>query len=414
MLNRLKRAFTQNIGLKVMAAFFAVALWLIVMNVDDPTTTRTFTATVTILNDNVLTDQGKYYTVANDDYTVSFRVTAKRSIIEDLSNKDFTATADMNYLTEDNTIPIDIVATSHASAITMSAKTYYISIEIGDTMTERFVINGKTTGDPAEGYAVNSVDVTPNVVTVTGPEETVSKIEKVEAVCDVSGLSDDITDTVVLKFLDTKGNKVDTSNLTLNASTVTVTVKMDSTKTVPINVETAGTLPNGLELDKITTSPSEIAIKGDASILNDITEITIPSSVINLSTVTADMSTTVDITSYLPDGVTIQNSDDNTQVTISVTLEKEVSQSVSISTSNLTIRNLSKGLSGTFDESSISVTMNGNETALSSLDSATITGSVDASGLTAGTYNLEVTLSTPDGVTATTVTAKVTIVQEEE
>jgi YbbR domain-containing protein len=258
------------------------------------------------------------------------------------------------------------------------------------------------------------VDVTPNVVTVIGPEETISKIEKVQAVCDVSGLSDDITDTVVLKFLDTKGNKVDTSNLTLNASTVTVTVKMDSTKTVPINVETAGTLPNGLELDKITTSPSEIAIKGDASILNDITEITIPSSVINLSTVTADMSTTVDITSYLPDGVTIQNSDDNTQVTISVTLEKEVSQSVSVSTSNLTIRNLSKGLSGTFDESSISVTMNGNETALSSLDSATITGSVDASGLTAGTYNLEVTLSTPDGVTATTVTAKVTIVQEEE
>ena len=101
MLNRVKRAFTTNIGLKVLAAFFAMALWLVVMNVDDPKITRTFTATVTILNDSVLTDQGKYYTVVNDDYTVSFRVTAKRSVIEDLSNKDFTATADMKYLTED-------------------------------------------------------------------------------------------------------------------------------------------------------------------------------------------------------------------------------------------------------------------------------------------------------------------------
>ena len=396
MLNRVKRAFTTNIGLKVLAAFFAMALWLVVMNVDDPKITRTFTATVTILNDSVLTDQGKYYTVVNDDYTVSFRVTAKRSVIEDLSNKDFTATADMKYLTEDNTVPIDIVANSHASAITMSAKTYFLALEIGDTTTERFVVSGKTSGDPAEGAAV------------------VSKISKVEAVCDISGLSDDITDTVVPKFLDAKGNKVDTSNLTLNASTVTVSVTMDSTKTVPISVQTSGTLSSGLELDEITTDPEKIAIKGDASILNDITEITIPSSVINLSTITSDMSTTVDITSYLPDGVTLQDSVENTQVTIAVTLEKEVSQSISVSTGNLTIRNLSKGLKGTFDDSSISVTVSGNETALSAVDTSTITGSVDASGLTAGTYNLEVTLSTPDGVSAAAVTAKVTIAQEEE
>ena len=148
--------------------------------------------------------------------------------------------------------------------------------------------------------------------------------------------------------------------------------------------------------------------------MNDITEITIPSSVINLSTITSDMSTTVDITSYLPDGVTLQDSVENTQVTIAVTLEKEVSQSISVSTGNLTIRNLSKGLKGTFDDSSISVTVSGNETALSAVDTSTITGSVDASGLTAGTYNLEVTLSTPDGVSAAAVTAKVTIAQEEE
>ena len=409
MINKIKRAFTTNLGLKALAAIFAVALWLVVMNVDDPETTRTFTATVTILNEDVLTDQGKYYTVADDDYTVSFRVTAKRSIIEDLSNKDFTATADMNYLTDDNRIPIDITATSHASSITMSAKTYYITIEIGDTATERFVVSGKTEGTPADGTAVNEVTVTPNVITVSGPEEIVEKISTVEAVCDVSGLSGDITDTVVPKFLDAKGEKVDTSNLTLSSSSVTVTVTMDSTKTVPIAVETSGSLSGSLELDEITTDPTEISIKGDAGILNDITEITIPSSVINLSTITADMSTTVDITTYLPDGVTLQNSDDSSQVTITVTLVKETSETISVSTDNLTIRGLSTGLTGSFDDTSISVTVTGNETALAALDATTVTGSVDATDLAAGTHNLEVTLSLPDGVTASTVTAKITI-----
>ena len=41
---KIKRALTTNIGLKLLALLFALGLWVVVVNVDDPTQTRTFAA----------------------------------------------------------------------------------------------------------------------------------------------------------------------------------------------------------------------------------------------------------------------------------------------------------------------------------------------------------------------------------
>ena len=46
---RIRRALTSNLGLKVLALFFAIVLWLVVVNVENPTRTKTFTAKVQVL-----------------------------------------------------------------------------------------------------------------------------------------------------------------------------------------------------------------------------------------------------------------------------------------------------------------------------------------------------------------------------
>ena len=42
MLNRIIRMITNNFGLKILAVVFAGVLWLAVVNIDDPVTTRSF------------------------------------------------------------------------------------------------------------------------------------------------------------------------------------------------------------------------------------------------------------------------------------------------------------------------------------------------------------------------------------
>ena len=388
---RLKQIFLSNLGLKVSAIVIAILTWFFVVNVENPATTQTYTTSVKITNADVLTDQGKYYEVVGAQ-TVSFRVTAKRTIQQKLTNDDFTATADMNYLGDDNEIPITITAKNYSSSVSISATPHYLKLKIGDLKTSQFTVDARTTGTPASGYVVSQVKSDPEVITVTGPKSIVSTIETVTATANVDGISEDQTVSAVPKFYDKSGKTIDTSELTLSADTVNLSVSILNSKTVPVNVKTSGSLPNGEELDSVTVDPQEVTISGSKEDLADIDSIEIPSDVVNLSNITADWETTVDLSSYLPDGVLLVNSDDS-KATVTVTLKEEGQKTFDVPTSNLTIQNLGSGLTGTFTSDTVSITISGPNTELSQLDASALTGSVDASGLTDGKHVLAVTLS---------------------
>ena len=178
----------------------------------------------------------------------------------------------------------------------------------------------------------------------------------------------------------------------MNLSTVDVAVTTVSVKHVAIQVQTSGTPLDGLALDKITTSPETISIKGEAKVLNDISMITIPASVVDLSNATKSFDTSVDITTYLPDGVTLEDASE-TQVTISVALLSKESRTYKISTANLTINGLSSGLTGQFDGDTITAEVTGFASDLDKLKASEITGFADANQLTEGTHTVNVTLN---------------------
>lgn len=408
---KIKKALTANIGFKILALVFSIALWMIVVNVDDPEQTKTFTATVQVINENVLTDQGKYYTLT-DGNTVSFRVTAQRSVLERLSSSDFTATADMNYLEDDERIPVDITVNRYASSVRISAQRLYLKVEVGDEMDARFSIRGETTGDPADGFAVDEVSVVPNVISVRGPAECVSKIESVRAYCDVTGRNMDTSETVVPVFYDADGKEVDTTRLQVSVDTVDVYVEIVSVKEVPIVVETSGSLADGLELTGITTDPATVMIKGESSELNRVTNITIPASVISLSDITQDLTTTVDITSYLPDGVTLLDSQD-AQVSVKVGVAGETTQEFDVPVDNISVRNLERGYTTSFSASTVKVSITALQSELSRLSANSITGYVDVSGLVPGTYNLPITMNLDEDYRVGQATIQITITASE-
>lgn len=404
---KLRQIFLSNLGLKISAVIIAILTWFFVVNVENPSTTQTYTTSVKITNAEVLTDQGKYYEVVGAQ-TVSFRVTAKRTIQQKLTNDDFTATADMNYLGDDNEIPITITAKNYSSSVSISATPHYLRLKIGDLKTSQFTVDARTTGTPASGYVVSQVKSDPEVITVTGPKSIVNTIETVTATANVDGISEDETVSAVPKFYDKSGKTIDTSELTLSADTVNLSVLILNSKTIPVTVKTSGSLPNGEELDSVTVDPQEVTVSGSREDLADITSIEIPSDVVNLSNITSDWETTVDLSSYLPDGVLLVNSDDS-KATITVTLKEEGQKTFDVPTSNLTIQNLSSGLSGTFTSDTVSITISGPNSELSQLDASTLTGSVDASGLTAGKHVLAVNLSLSGNLQQTTASTEVEI-----
>ena len=80
----MKKMLTNNLGLKLLSVIGAIMLWLIVMNIDDPYTYRDFSPIqVTMLNENVVTDQGKVYKIEDGSDVISIRVWGKKSVLRE-------------------------------------------------------------------------------------------------------------------------------------------------------------------------------------------------------------------------------------------------------------------------------------------------------------------------------------------
>ncbi len=406
--DKVKEAFTTNINLKLIAVASAIFLWIVVVNIEDPTRSKFFTAKVQVTNEDVLTNAGKYYELPDDEVSVTFRVTAKRSVIEKLSNADFTATADLNYLSNKNKVPINIEAKRYSGQINISSRSFYLDLIIGRVKEKRFSIKPLTKGKPMKGIVIGSVKVTPNVVTVRGPNKIVSKISYVTATADVKGIAKNITESVVPVLRDKAGKEVDTSRLKLSVSTVEVQVDVGLSKKVPVVVKTSGSLQKGYTLEGVYVSPKTVLVQGDSEVLNTLNEIVIPSDIINLSNTMKDIQTTVDISSYLPEGIQLVNPEEK-MINVKVKINSETSKKIDVPTENLTVSGIKDTETYQFLNKTVRIEINGNAELINKLDESKVTGHVDVSGLTTGVHQGSVELILSNGLWAEAKTTPIKI-----
>lgn len=408
------KALTENIGLKILAIVLSFFLWLVVVNIDDPTQTRTFTAVVTVTNDEILNKAGKLYEIRDGINTVSFRVTAKRSIIEKLSSSDFTAVADMRYLESEERVPVTITAKSYSNSITISSKQNYLYVVLEDEITSRFIIETDTVGEATNGLVINAISCSPNVITVTGREDVVTSIAKVVATCNIAGVTSDITESVIPVFYDGSGEVVDSTGLQLSSATVDVTVDFVTVKSVDVTVKTSGSLPEGLVLGAITTDPTSVMIKGQPADLNEVTSIVIPESVVNLTDLTGSISKQVDITAYLPEGVSLVDTLAS-KVTIYVNMEGEVSKHVNIPLKNVRFKDIPENMTVSLSETNIAVNVFGIQRDIDALQDGQITGFIDCTNIVnAGEQSAILQFDEIEGITVQNITVSIYVVDSKK
>lgn len=399
MANKILKTLVNNIGYKILAVVFAFILWLVVYNIDDPNKTVRFTTNVMVENESAITDMNKCYEVLNGTNTITFSVTAKRSVINKLEDTDFIATADMNrmIMNSDNKsakVPIEVISRRSNSSLKYNGKNQYLEISLDDLVSRRFMINADTTGQVADGYALGEVTVTnPNVLNVTGPATIVDKIDSVVATIDVEGMSMNLSDNVLPVFYDADGNEIDTTRLKYNNTTITIAAKILRVKEIPLSFTTTGTPSGDYRVVEITSDPENIRIKGASSVLNPIMSLAIPAEVLNVSGARDDLTTTIDITEYLPDGVELVDAADAT-VTVTVRIEAYQSKTFTIDTKDITVNGLGDGYELAFEQNSVTVTISGLQNDLNRLSAADLASAIDVSGMEEGLHqvNLEIEL----------------------
>ena len=157
MLQKIAKIITNNFGLKVLSVVIAVVFWLVIVNVEDPERTKVFSVPVVIENENYLRNMGKTYEILDKTDTITFTVTAKRSVIERVSASDFAVTANMQDIIDMSKIPVTVVAQKYANQLTVTKRSQYVEVFVAVSYThlavKAAVRNGLLviTGGPGTG-----------------------------------------------------------------------------------------------------------------------------------------------------------------------------------------------------------------------------------------------------------------------
>lgn len=420
MAKKILNTLVNNLGFKILAVFLAFILWLVVYNIDDPQKTKTYTANVTVENASAVTDMNKCYDVLNGTNTVTFSVTGKRSDLEKLDDVDFVATADMNRMIvnedgDEASVPIEITTKRTYSSVSINNKNKYLEVSLEDLMSRRFMITADTSGEVASGYALGEVTVTnPNVLSVSGPASIVKKIDTVVATIDVAGMSSSLSEDVIPVLYDEDKEEVDTTRLTLSNTTVTIAAKILSVKEVPLSFSTTGTPSGAYRVVEISSSPSEVKLKGTSDVLNPLVSIEIPASLIDVSGAQTDVKTTIDITDYLPSGVELVDTSD-ASVTVTVRIEAYKARTYRLPSENISVTGLGDGLTLSYEQTQIPVVINGLQDDLDSMTADDLVAAIDVTGLSEGTHQVELNLTLDEEHYAyQPITISVTIAQKDD
>ncbi len=303
----MKKKLTDNLGLKIGSVLFAALLWLLVTNINNPATTRRVNnVRVTIINGEVLTSQGKIYEVLDDSDVLDYvAITGPKTVMNNIGGGDLVAIADMNKLTADNTIPIELSTVQYNESLdSIRASSGVVKLKVEDRKSISIPLRAETSGTLQEGYIVGDVTTDQNLVRVSGPESLISMIETAEVSVGIAGFTGDIGTNAEIKLYDANGTEVPKDKLTMNINTVGVNVEILGTKSVPLRFAASGTPANGYRATGvISSSPGTVLLAGKGSALRNLSVIEIPDTEVDITGATGNVTTTVDIRPYLSGSV---------------------------------------------------------------------------------------------------------------
>ncbi|MBQ9340850.1 MAG: hypothetical protein IJT81_00560 [Lachnospiraceae bacterium] len=399
MLKKMAKSLTANIGLKLLAVLFAVIIWIVVVNIQNPQTTVSFTTTATIINSEIITDRNQVFEVKDNTDVIKFEVTGPRTIVKGMTASDFSVIADMdNFIWNNGVVAVTVSPLKYKNDVTIKVINPNIKIIVEELVTRQFAVVTSATGTPKTGYAEGDVTCYPGTVTITGPASLMESIDKVIATIDIDGMYDDRTQSIRPQLFNADGDKIESKNITIEPSLVEVTAVILETKVVPVVIDYFGDVMDGYALDSLSVLPQMVTIKGKRKDLQDIVKIELPAEILDLSNKNATYELPVNLEEYLPEGVWLVDPDQSNCV-IRAEIAQKITKTIEIPVSYITLFNLGDDLTLEYRQTTVTVTVSGSERVVSNLDSGDFMLSLDLEGISVGPFSLKPTCRPIEGVT---------------
>ncbi|MEE0265422.1 MAG: CdaR family protein [Acutalibacteraceae bacterium] len=241
-------------------------------------------------------------------------------------------------------------------------------------------------------YYLSQPVLSNDTVTVTGPEQEVKNISKVQVSDIITGQKkENITKNLKVHLLDSSGEPIENELLTVTPAKVDVTLQVLQQKEVKI-VPSFANLPNGVNPEEIVkVEPATITVAGRDDIINALTQITLdPIDFSQLDPTTTQMTRNI----TLPTACI--NITGEQQAKLLFSLADYTSKVFTIS--DIQLKNVPSGHMAQVTTKSLSVSIAGPKDVISEISTDDITATVDLTSLAdgfEGSQEMQVIISIP-------------------
>ena len=405
-------SFRNNVGLKLISILIAVVIWYIVVDIDDPVETNTYTVKITVENEAYIASGKEIYHIDDSNKTVGVSVRANRSTLRNISEEDITVTADFTQIVDMDREPVMVPLSAECKGvsrnnITLARTTIPITIESIATKTFAVAVD---TGEsvPSEEYEVGRVTVSPDQVVINGPESIINQIDTAVARIDVTGMTIDSTREAKLILLGKDQSEISDEtiqdDLTFEGGTPNVAVNVELWKRrsdVVLDVQYFGEPAAGYHVESVTTTPDTITVVGDSQALLQLTQdgnvIHTPASLITIQDASEDVTAEINLTEILPENMRLaRNTAEEAATTIAI--RSDETKELVVDVDKIQVLNIDSNLAVSYGQAEMTVRIKGSGTNFESVTAENIEASIDLAGLVAGDMTVPVNFTLPPGV----------------
>lgn len=288
--------------LRLASLVIAIVLWLYVVYQENPVYNLNIkNVSVSLNNISSDFDNGKLVVLRGDSEKVDIKVSGRRRVVSTVSDRtDGNVYVDMSNVTSagEYTLPVN-VSFGIDGVDVLQINPDHIQVKVDKVVTEERNIEVLTKSQVADGYALDSVVISPTVVKLTGPQTVIENVARCSITVELAEATEDIKGLYKIKLYDVGNEEITDSSITKNVEYTDVYGSVVSAKNVPVAVRTSSNVNADGKTVTTQANPEQVILKGKTEILNSIQQA--ETQVIDVANIKE--STESEVSLVLPNGV---------------------------------------------------------------------------------------------------------------
>jgi YbbR domain-containing protein len=388
---KVKEFLRKDLTLKILSIVFAIFLWFAI----NPVKTNYYTVPLNVINEESLKTNGLVLNNKNYQKYVDVSVRERGDVLNAIKDSDFEVTLDLSKVktAEDKVVTLDApvyLGREKISSDNIELKTKTVKLDIGKIEENPFIVQVETYGNLPSGYEIISKTADPDTVQIEALDSVISSVGSVKVFVDVSGFSKSLqVRNRTCKVYNKNGEEMPELSKKL-----TVDVKIEIGKRVPVIPITNGALTDDYIEGTNTVTPEKVLLTGDHNILSGINEIkTEPISIEN-----ATKTYKTQVLMQIPDGIKLVST--TREVSVTVEIIKLEKRSFSIPKEDITIEGMKTD--GTVDyeiTGPVTIKLRGKIEDLNKVTVSNLLSSISVDGLEDGNHNVPLKVVLPANIT---------------